>query len=358
MRIIDGDGHAVEGDGPGSLVSFLEEPYRSARMHQIFPDIDQLHNEPVQFPPDSGSGSGILERGGLVEWSRFLDDVGIEASVLYPTSGLAVGSIPSRDWAIAVTRAYNDWLNETYMQTNPALHGMALLPMQDPEAAVLELRRAVQVLGMCGAMLPANGLSNTLGSKEFWPVYAEAERLGCALAVHGGSGVRLGFDHLGVRPAAHALAHPFGLLISLTSIVFNGVFDRYPALRMGFLEGGVAWFLLAWERFDRSYQTHIPFNPRGELLQLDSGQALTDYLGRLADAGRLVIGCEGDEPELLRAVDLIGSGAFMFSSDYPHEVSSQMCKEELAELQQKEGLSYQQKVDILGETARRFYDLS
>ena len=120
------------------------------------------------------------------------------------------------------------------MQANPALHGLALLPMQDPEAAVLELRRAGQVLGMCGVMLPANGLSNTLGSKEFWPVCVEAERLGCALAVRGGSGVRLGFDHLAVRPAAHALAHPSGLLISLTSIVFNGVFDHYLALQKGF----------------------------------------------------------------------------------------------------------------------------
>ncbi len=73
MRIIDDDGHAVQGDGPGSVASFLEEPYRSARMHQIFLDIDQLHNEPVQFPLDSGAGSGILERGGPVGWSRFLD---------------------------------------------------------------------------------------------------------------------------------------------------------------------------------------------------------------------------------------------------------------------------------------------
>lgn len=87
MRIIDDDGHAVQGDGPGSVASFLEEPYRSARMHQIFLDIDQLHNEPVQFPLDSGAGSGILERGGPVGWSRFLDCVGIEASVLYPPLG-------------------------------------------------------------------------------------------------------------------------------------------------------------------------------------------------------------------------------------------------------------------------------
>jgi predicted TIM-barrel fold metal-dependent hydrolase len=205
-------------------------------------------------------------------------------------------------------------------------------------------------------MLPANGLPLPLGEKEYWPVYAEAERLGCALAVHGGRGARLGFDSLGVRPAGHALGHPISVLISLTSFVFNGVFDHFPGLRVAFLEGGVAWFLVAWERFDRSYWTHIPYNPRRELLELDSGTTVADYLGRLAESGRLVVGCEGSEPDLARAVSLIGS-AFMFSSDFPHEVSIQMCKDEIAEIRDSEGISSAQKEDLLAETARRFYRL-
>ena len=47
---------------------------------------------------------------------------------------------------------------------------MALIPLQEPEAAVEELRRAVEVLGMRGAMLPANGLRMNLGVKTYWPV--------------------------------------------------------------------------------------------------------------------------------------------------------------------------------------------
>jgi predicted TIM-barrel fold metal-dependent hydrolase len=355
LRIIDGDGHVLEGGGGAEDVkAFLPEPYRSARVRAVFPEIDHLHNEPVQLPPDAG----VTKKVGPDEWAQFLVDVGIEASVLYPSAGLAVGSITSRDWAIAATRAYNDWLHATYVSTNPALHGMALLPMQDPEAAVEELCRSVTQLGMKGAMLPANGLRSPLGSKEFWPVYAEAQRLGCALAVHGGTASRLGFDHIEVRPAAHSLAHPFGILISMTSLVFNGVFSRFPGLRVGFLEGGVAWLLLAWERFDRSYQTHIPYNPRHDILELDRGETVAGYLASLADEGRLVIGCEGEEPDLTRAIELLGSGAFMFSSDFPHEVSAQMCKEELGEIMEHGNLTSAQKADVLGGTAMRFYDLT
>jgi predicted TIM-barrel fold metal-dependent hydrolase len=353
MNVIDGDGHVIEGRGANFLLDYLPEPYRHARVRLVFPEIDHLHVEPVEMLPDAGVNLNV----GPKEWGEFLLDVGIEASVLYPSNGLSVGLISSPGWAIAATTAYNDWLHAEYTSTNPALHGMALLPLQDPQAAVDELRRAVEDLGMKGAMLPGNGIGHPLGSKAYWPVYAEAERLGCALAVHGGSAHGLGLDNMGVRPGGHALAHPLGVLISLTNMVFNGVFDHFPGLRVGYLEGGVAWLLVAIERFDRSYSTHIPFNPRGELLQLDEGQTVADYLVGLADAGRFVIGCEGEEPDLVRAVGLLGSGAFMFSSDFPHEVSADMCKHELGEVQEHELLTEAQKRDILGETARRFYCL-
>jgi len=320
----------------------------------VFPEIDPLHNEPVEMLEDSGVNQGPV---GAKEWEVFLDEVGIDATVLYPSAGLAVGLITSRDWAIAVCRAYNDWLHESHLKDHQALNGMALIPLQDPDAAVDELRRAVTELGMPGAMLPANGLPTPLGSKQFWPVYAEAERLGCALAVHGGSAMRLGFDFMDVRPGAHALAHPFSVLVSLTSMLFNGVFDRHPGLRVAFLEGGVAWLLLAWERFDRSYSTHMPYNVRGDLLELAPGESVADRLAQLADEGRFVVGCEGEEPELVRGVQLIGD-AFMFSSDFPHEVSAQMCKEELVEVREQEALTGAQKAAILGDVAARFYRLA
>src|SRR5262249_32049226 len=153
MSIVDGDGHVMEGPRGEYLVEYLDEPYRSASlMGGVFPPLDHLHSEPIEYPP--GAANQMV---GVAEWSSFLSDVGIEASVLYPTYGLAVGVITNRDWAVALTRAYNDWLHASHLRVNPALHGMALLPLQDPGAAVDELRRAVEELGMRGAMLPANG---------------------------------------------------------------------------------------------------------------------------------------------------------------------------------------------------------
>ena len=114
---------------------------------------------------------------------------------------------------------------------------MALIPMQEPQAAVEELRRAVKELGMVGAMLPSTGLPNHLGAIEYWPVYEEAERLGCCLAVHGGAHSGIGLDYMNVYTPVHALGHPFGITISFAGILFNGIFDRYPGLRMAFPGG-------------------------------------------------------------------------------------------------------------------------
>ena len=74
---------------------------------------------------------------GPKEWLAFLDEVGVEATVLYPTSGVASSNIVNPDWAIDAVRAYNDWLYDTYLKHSPRFHGLALLPQAalNPQAA-------------------------------------------------------------------------------------------------------------------------------------------------------------------------------------------------------------------------------
>jgi predicted TIM-barrel fold metal-dependent hydrolase len=254
-----------------------------------------------------------------------------------------------------VTQAYNDWLYHTYLQADRRFHGMALIPMQEPPAAVAELRRAVTELGMCGAMLPATGLSENLGAKAYWPVYEEADRLGCCLAVHGGCHDGLGMDNLNVFPAVHALGHAFAVTIGFSAIIANGVLDRFPNTRFAFLEGGVAWLLLAIERLSGSWRAFRPYNPRGELLTLPAERSVGDYILGLIEAGRLFVGCEGDESALPYVVQAAGSASLLYSSDFPHEVNNATCKEELEELRDSSGFSATDVEAILYRNAERFY---
>jgi predicted TIM-barrel fold metal-dependent hydrolase len=352
-RIADGDGHVLE-DTEG-ILAHMASPYReiAQRRGTLFPPLDHLHDgRAVETPPQRERRPRVGPEG----WLAFLDDVGIEWTVLYPTVALAYGKIVSLDYAVAVCRAYNDWLYHTYLQVSPRFKGMALIPLQDPPEAVKELRRAVTELGMLGAMLPSNGLPQPVGSKVYWPIYAEAERLGCALAIHGGCHDRFGLDHLNMYVPVHALGHPWGLTISCASIVYNGIFDRFPGVRIAFLEGGVAWLLLCLERFRSSHETHFQYIPPGEF-GLREGERPDEYIIEHIRAGRFYVGCETEELTLPFALKVVGHSPFIYSSDFPHEVTNQSCKHDIGELLESPALTQEDKEAILYRNAQRFYRL-
>ena len=350
---IDGDGHVIE--DAERIVDFLPKGFRSwlpaVKMEKLFPPLDHFH----QMPTDKrGAGRGDV---GPEEWREFLDDVGIGATVLYPTKALACGRIRDRQWSVAISRAYNDWLSETYCKVDDRFHGMAILPIMDPDAAAEELVRAVKELGFKGAMLPSHGMSNNLGAPMYEPIYDAASSLGACIAVHGGVHEGFGFDDFYVYAGVHALGHPFGQLVSFASLVLGGVLDRHAGARFAFLEGGISWIMLALERLDESYETHVPWSNEG-VIQLKDGEDPADYILRRIREHRIYIGCEGDESLLPQVVDLIGTEALFYSSDFPHEVTTESCKEAIAEARENEAISEEARANILAHNARRFYGLS
>jgi len=135
----------------------------------------------------------------------------------------------------------------------------------------------------------------------------------------------------------------------------NNLFERFSGLRAAFLEGGPLWFLMALERLSRSYEAGTPVNPRGELLQLPEGQTVSEYIFELVRAGRLVVGIEGGESDLPYAIKVAGEQAFMFSSDFPHEVNLHTVRKEISEVRERKELSDSAKQAILRGNAARFY---
>jgi predicted TIM-barrel fold metal-dependent hydrolase len=169
IPVVDGDGHVME--DWDSLLQYMPEPYiKSGRFRgRIFPPLDHLHSASLfQLVP------GAFRQVGVDGWLEFMDDVGIERAVLYTTGGLAFGKVITGEFAIDVARAWNNWFHDTYLKKSERFQGLALIPLQEPEEAVKELRRTITELGFCGAMIPSTGFKGHLGAKEYWPVYAEA----------------------------------------------------------------------------------------------------------------------------------------------------------------------------------------
>lgn len=353
-RIIDADGHVLE--DAQAIKDLLPEEWRQEgianfRLFNPWPELDHMHLQ-LSFNPPGAFGDP--KPNG---WTDFMDTTGFTSAVLYPTMMLAAGQYSDVEIAIGACKAYNNWLHQNYLSKDTRLKGVAVLPIQDPEAAADELRRCISELGFSAGMLPSTRLQKQLGHKQYWPIYEEADSLGCAIAIHGGAHAQLGLDNMEVFAGIHALGHPVGIGVNFVGMLLHRTFELFPNTKFGFLEGGAGWFVMALERCSGSYGAFVPFDSRNAYLKLEKGQTVTDYAVRIIKEGRLYVGVEGDEPVLGWAVKNFGKEAFMFSSDFPHEVNKETIREEIEGLMERDDLTSEEKSAILYGNAEQFYSL-
>jgi predicted TIM-barrel fold metal-dependent hydrolase len=150
---IDADGHVIDSDQ--MYRDYLEEPYR--RRGPVTPHIGDGFDRFLYGRLGQQGRGGGPGRPNAQDWLDALDRGEVDATVLYPTTALAVGFITEPDFAVAFCRAYNNWLADQFSKQSPRLHGVAIIPLQDIGEAVKEMRRAVTELGAVGVMLPADG---------------------------------------------------------------------------------------------------------------------------------------------------------------------------------------------------------
>jgi uncharacterized protein len=334
-RVIDGDGHVIE--DPDAIADCLEAPYTGRRsVFGFFPSLDgRVRRRGGSQPPTT-----------LEEWRAFLDVTGIEQAVVYPTIALTIGLMQDPEWAALVARAYNTWLAETYLKPEPRLKGVALLATQHVSAAAAELRRCVADLGMVGGMVPSvTYFKALLGEPLFDQLYEAAEALDVGLAVHGGPQAGLGLEHIRQQIEAHTLAHPFPMIAQFNSMVFNGVFHRYPRLRVAYLEAGAGWVPYLMDRMDyeaeaRAEQWPYPEPPSAVIRR-----------------GNVYVSCEPGERTLPTVVELLDGGQILYASDFPHELGTTPAAylDDLEEMDERDDISDTVKQQILADNAARFY---
>lgn len=343
--MFDADGHIFEKEA--EIFDFLDAPFRDVerlRGARLFPSGD-VWNKTVLDVIDGVHHEKVRDVGAE-QWTDFLDEMDLDGTVLYPSSATRIGFVKEVRFAIPLAKAYNSWLHARYLSQSPRLGGVAILPLQDPVLAAAELRRAVTELGFVGALLPGVGLDRLHGDRVYDPVFETAQELDVPLVVHGGATMMPGLQEFDSAVKTRTLTHPFAQLIQLTDIMFNGVFDRFPRLRMGFMEAGIGWAIMLLDRMERSmamgWSVEAPEMKRTPYETLTSGQ--------------LFFHCEMDEEMLPYAISILGDEHLLYASDFPHQ-PPRYCKEDLQKLQERPDLSEETKARILGENARRFYHL-
>jgi predicted TIM-barrel fold metal-dependent hydrolase len=136
------------------------------------------------------------------------------------------------------------------------------------------------------------------------------------------------------------------------------VFDRFPKLRVAFLEGGATWVPFMMDRLDRSYhEGHMQLDLKGELLGgPKQDEKASNYVRKHLREGRIFVGFDCDDDGLGTAIKKAGREAFLFGSDFPHEVfDAGKCRHEIDELLGRDDLTQADKEAALGGNALTFY---
>jgi len=340
-QVLDTDGHIFEKDE--IIFEYLEPPYRGRKelfAYPFFPPPDGFHRmarrivdkRPFVIAPDDPKS-----------WAEVLDREGIDQTVIYPTAGLGVGFIQDPEWAVVACRAYNNMMADRYINYDRRLGAVALLPIQDIEEATKELRRAVQELHMVGGILAPAGFSKPLGDTYFDPLYREAENLHRPLAIHGAPSKGLGFDFFRSLIEARTLSHPFLQMIHITSIILEGVLERFSNLRLASLEAGCQWIPFLMDRLDMEYGNRRAQAP---LLKKKPSQYMS--------GGQIYYHAELWEEMLPYVIERIGEDQILYASDYPHEPD---LAEAIKKFSGRKDLSDSAKRKILADNGERFYNM-
>jgi uncharacterized protein len=360
MRIIDADGHVQEKQIPWA--DLLDEPYRARAPREVkdnrgfsFVMIDgRLTPKPV------GKGCSFVgaprnrqpqPTTGMVDPMQRLKDMdieGIDTAVLFGTSPfLSLPFVEDKDLASAIARVYNNWLAGYCKTDPPRLKGVALTAIQDPVEAVNELRRAVEELKFVAVAAPPTSASKkNLDDPDLYPFFAEAERLNVPVCIHvgAGDGVPAGTERFDHPFYTHAMAHPFEQMIAVLCVVVGGLLERFPRLKVAFMEAGAGWVPYWMERLDEHYEFLQPTVPWLK-------KPPSEYMR----GGQLYYAFEMEEKMLPYVAEFVGADRLIFATDYNH--SDSKFPHTVEEVMERKDLSDELKTKLMGENAARLYNL-
>ncbi len=205
--------------------------------------------------------------------------------------------------ALDLARLLNDHVAEVVRSYPRRFVGLATLPLQDADLAVHELERCVRGLGLAGAQIGSHVNGRNLDDMALFAVFEAAQQLGAALFVHPWD--MLGKERMRKYWLPWLVGMPAELALAICSVIFGGVLERLPSLRMAFAHGGGA-FPGALGRIEHG------FHARPDLCAVDNGVSPRAYLGRF-----WVDSIVHDADLLRHLIRLVGVNRVALGSDYP-----------------------------------------
>jgi predicted TIM-barrel fold metal-dependent hydrolase len=367
--VVDCDSHVME--PPDLWETYLEPRFRDRAIRIVKDPADGLEilmidNQPMLKGLLAGLGGANQPRNELfvpgrmtyldgcppasyvpAERIKLLDEWGVSAGVLFPTVGI-LWDVADNELAAAYARAYNNWINDFSSRARNRVVPIAHLALQDVATALAELRRCLK-LGFKGIFLPPETINGKRFSHpDFDPIWQECEDTGTPVCLH----VIVRFNRpLGIigqfyQPGEFRTVFGFALggfaqvVPAAMTMVADGLFDRFPRLKVLCVEAGCGWAPYIMDRMDEKY----------ELLGWTYPTRLkpSDYFRR-----NIWVVAEPEERTIGAVMELLGDDRVLWGSDYPHVDSTleapNLIRRSVA------ALSPERQRQLLGQNARAVF---
>ncbi len=325
--IVDVDSHHVESDQWGEILEHIEDPVLRHNGQAIaatgplargmalmnteaglyFQDVENRipHQAALSEPVEDTS----VPRD-VTLFRRGIEGLGLDVRIVFPQPLLEVGLHPDPWIAVQLVLAYNSWLVKTILPHDQRLRTLLSLPVEDPDACLRTIREHGDNPQVIGFMIVSQR-NMGVHKNQYMPIYRELEERGLPLAFHAGPSWKDTMTQTMNRfLSVHAMSFVTCNMTHMTNWIINGLPERFPKLKVIWVESGLAWIPFMMQRLDSEFlkrQSDAPLLKRRP----------SEYMREMFFTCQPM---EASHPDLLEATfkAMNAKTQLLYSSDWPH----------------------------------------
>ena len=273
--IVDVDSHIGDGAAWAEVMKFCEnEQVREAAQFfaggtgrgAFLNDTPGLQWQHVggRIPHGAGLKEPVTDKSvprEVVLSRKCIDALGLNYQVFFPGALLFLGMHPVREMEVHLSTAYNRWIVEHVLPHEPRMKAMIYLPFNTPEAAEATVKRFIGKPGVAGFLVTSTRYQ-PVHANEYMRLYAMLEEAGMSIGFHAHHNWHNEYTkHLNRFISMHALSFVLSNLVHCTNWVINGIPERFPKLKVTWIESGLAWVPFLMQRLDHEYLMRVSEAP-------------------------------------------------------------------------------------------------
>ena len=295
VLIIDVDCHHYETDNLLPIIQRIEDPslrQNALNMYQYKGASAVLYDQPG-YQDVGGRVSRYIGRKqekienatgaerDVKQAYRWMDAMSVDYACLFPTPMLFLGLHPQVEVEVNMAKAYNSWMVEEVLAGNPRLRSMLYLPFNDPQATYDMVKKYAGTKGVIGFMVVSTRY-RPVYHNDYMKTYALLEEMRMPISFHASYSWSDPLTSMTNRfITAHAVGFTFFNAVHCANWVINGLPERFPKLKVIWIESGLAWIPWLMQRLDHDFRMRTSECP--SLKRLPSEYMAGDVLHEPAD---------------------------------------------------------------------------